>query len=150
MIMHKKPIATKRLQAFYRRRMNIHRWHRIMIMHHNIKPIQRMGKAYLVKTMLKRMKEKEEALMQKVRKRMRADMDRILKMCMDLLRKHAVVTIEHRNKLGGFERLKTKKLLMKWHEVARGQVLHRIEAILVIQKCFCANIEYKHRRQHFF
>ena len=95
-----------------------------------------MGKAYLVKTMLKRMKEKKDALMQKVRKRMRADMDRILKMCMDLLRKHAVVTIEHRNKLGGFERLKTKKLLMKWHEVAREQVLHRIKAILVIQKCY--------------
>ena len=135
-LMHKRPMCAHLIQSTYRRMLNINRWHRVMLMHRSIKPIQRMVKVRLVKTMLVRMKSKKEALMIKVRKRMRADVDRILHMCLQILHDHATVTISHRNKLGGFERLKTKRLLAQWHHIAGKQVQAKTESSVVIQKCY--------------
>ena len=57
---------------------------------------------------------------------MRADTDRILQLCLNLLSKHAAVQISHRSKLNGFVALKTKRLLAKWRKVAVYQIQERI------------------------
>ena len=135
-VIHAKPLAAKRIQRMTRRRWNIQRWSRIMTMHGASKPIQRMIRARLVKTMLLRMKKKKEDLMKRVRKRMRADTDRILTMCMSILSNNATTRIEHRKKLGGFVALKTKRLIAQWRKVVVNQILERNQACVKIQKCY--------------
>jgi hypothetical protein len=64
---------------------------------------------------------------------MRADTDRILQLCLNLLSKHAAVQISHRSKLGGFVALKTKRLLAKWRKVAVHQIQERLKSAIIIQ-----------------
>jgi hypothetical protein len=100
------------------------------------KPVQLMFRARLVRTLHLRIKIKKEELMQRVRKRMRADTDRICGMCMSLLRKNAKTKIDHRKKIGGFVALKTKRLLKKWRKMAVDHISEQNQACLKIQKCY--------------
>ena len=75
----KRPICATKIQKWFRRYMNIKRWILIFKYHTSIKPIQKMVKSFLIKTMCIRMKKKKQLLMLKVRKRMRAETDRLLK-----------------------------------------------------------------------
>jgi hypothetical protein len=135
-LLHKRPICAKRIQQFVRRSFNIARFARIMTMHRAAKPIQRMARARIAATLLVRMKQRREVLMIKVRKRMRAETDRILQACLNILHHHAKITIEHRSKLSGFVAFKTKKLLSKWRKVTVEQIQERLNSVLIIQRCY--------------
>lgn len=134
--LNRKPLAARSLQSFWRRWLSIQRMSLLMSMHRAAKSIQGMVRAHAARNVLATMRRHHERIMRLVAGRLRARTHRVQRVCIHLMREHAVQAIQRRTKLAGFVAVKTRRLLQSWKEVTARIIESRIRAVVNIQRTY--------------